>query len=163
MTETLMNEKFDLTPAIKFSKESARKIMEEHHPLYVKHVAEVGFFKEDVPDMMWGDYFKIEDAGILRVFTVRDAAHKLIGYGIYFVRQNLHYSGTRIAACDMIYIDPQYRGGTGEQFIEWIDESLRSEGVNAVTHHAKVYYDFGSMLKRQEYEHVENIYVRRLK
>ena len=162
MSEVLMNEMCDLLPAIRFYNETARKLMIEHEPLYLKHVEEVGFFKEDKPEMMWSDYFKIEDMGRLRVFTVRDSRHNLIGYAIYFVGQNLHYSGVKLAQCDMIFIEKKYRGGTGEKFIEWIDESLKSEGVNAVVHHAKVYYDFGSMLKRQEYEHVENIYVRRL-
>jgi hypothetical protein len=162
MKDVLMNENGDLTPAILFSKENARRLFGEHEPLYKKHVFEVGYFKQDKPEMMWGDYFRIEDAGVLRIFCVRAACSKLIGYAIYFVRQNLHYASTKIAQCDMIYIEPEYRGGTGERFVEWIDGHLKAEGVHAVTHHAKTYYDFGSMLKRQKYEHVENIYVRRL-
>jgi hypothetical protein len=162
MNDVLMNESGDITKGIKFSKESVSKILSEHYPLYVKHVAEVGYFKQDKPDMMWADYFAIEDNGMLRVFCVRDAASKLIGYGLYFVRQNLHYADTKMAQCDMIYIEPEHRGKTGEKFIAWVDQSLKSEGVMVVTHHAKVYYDFGSMLKRQEYTHIENIYVRRL-
>ncbi len=162
MKELLANESGDLTPAVLFSKETIRKIAFEHDPLYKKHCSEVGWFKQDEPQMMWEDYFRIEDVGCLRTYCVRDAGSKLIGYAIYFVRNNLHYAQIKVAQCDMIYIEPPYRGGTGERFIEWVDQSLKAEGVNAVTHHAKVYYDFGSMLKRQEYEHVENIYIRRL-
>jgi hypothetical protein len=159
---TLLNESGAITPAYKFVKETARILIFEHDALYQKHCAEVGYFKQDKPEMMWMDYFKIEDAGMLRIFCVRDAGSKLVGYAMYFVRQNPHYASTYGAQCDMIYILPEHRGGTGEKFIEWIDQSLKAEGVNVVSHHAKVYYDFGNMLKRLNYEHVENIYLKRL-
>lgn len=159
---TLMNESADIIPALKFSKETAGALMAEHEPLYLAHCAEVGFYKQDKPEMLWETYFRIEDVGVLRVFCVRDAAYKLVGYGLFFVTMNPHYASVKMAQCDMIYIKPEYRGGMGEKFIEWMDQSLKDEGVKAVSHHAKVYYDFGSMLKRQEYEHVENIYIRRL-
>lgn len=158
----LMNESGDLIPKTNFSKEKVQNFMADHEPLYLKHCEEVGYYKQDKPEMIWGRYMSLEEAGILRIFTIRDSSYKLIGYGIYFVAQNLHYATAVLAQCDMIYVVPEYRGGMGEKFISWIDESLKSEGVNAVSHHAKVYYDFGSMLKRLEYEHIENIYIRRL-
>lgn len=134
----------------------------EHQPLYIEHCKEVGYFKDFEPEMIWYEYEAIERAGMLRIFTARDASENLIGYGIYFVKRNLHYMKSLVAVCDMIYIKPEFRGGTGENFVQFIDGHLKAEKVNAVSHHAKVYYDFGSMLKRLEYKHVENIYIRRL-
>lgn len=159
--ETLMNESSELVPVLKFCKETIRNLAHEHEPLYLKHIDEVGFFKDNPPDMMWTNYFNLEDMGMLRTFSVRDAGSKLIGYAIYFTHQSLHHSALKISSCDMIYIAPEYRGGTGEEFIAWIDESLRTEGVNAVIHHVKICCDFGSMLKRLKYEHAENVYIRR--
>ena len=160
---TLMNESGELTESYKFHVEQlSPKFIEEHAPLYKDHCQEVGWFKQDDPDMAWGDYLALSKAGMLRIFTVRGADHSLIGYGIMFVRFNMHYSAVKVAYCDMIYIKPEFRGGTGEKFVEYIDGHLKEERVHAVVHHAKKYYDFGSMLKRLEYEHVENIYIRRL-
>ena len=160
---TLMNESGELTPHLKFHVEHlTMKFVTDHEPLYKAHCAEVGWFKEDTPEMMWGDYFAMDKMNVLRIYTVRDAGFNLIGYGIYLVRHNMHYASVKAAYCDMIYIKPEHRGGLGEDFIKWVDQRLKDEGVNSVVHHAKVYYDFGSMLNRLEYEHVENIYIRRL-
>lgn len=150
-------------PETKFALERPQDFCHEHRALYEKHVAEVGAFKDIKPDMLWAEYFMAADIGSVACFTARDASTgRLVGYNIYWIKQNPHYRHSKIAVADMVYLLPEYRGGTGEKFISWCDTMLKGCGVQVVTQHVKTYFEFGSMLKRLEYVHVENLYVRRL-
>lgn len=138
----------------------------EMAPLFEKHYKEISAF-QDIPLKMDLDkYLIIEQAGNLRCFVIRDNEDdiKLIGYAIFFVHTNMHYSDSLQAVQDILYIDKDYRGqGNGQMFIDWCDQELKRMGVDLTYHHVKTKFNFGPMLQKIGYRHVENIYVRDLR
>jgi hypothetical protein len=48
------------------------------------------------------------------------------------------------------------------QFIKWVDEQLKAEGVQVVYAHVKSAFNFGSMLRRLGYQDHDVTYARRL-
>lgn len=146
---------------MQFQREQGFMLFAEMKPLLEKHYHEISHFKDIEFDPDWEQYALNEINGNLRAFTARDENKKLIGYSIYFVRNNLHYRKSKQAVQDVLYIDPDHRG-TGGKFILWCDEQLRSENVQVVYHHVKVAHDFGKLLEKFGYEFVDKIYARRL-
>jgi hypothetical protein len=49
------------------------------------------------------------------------------------------------------------------RLIEHADAQLAAEGVQVVFQHVKTAHNFGPLLERLGYEHVENVYAKRLK
>lgn len=99
---------------------------------------------------------------MLNVFTARhEETNALTGYAIFFVKHNLHYSTSLQAIQDVLYIDQKQRG-FGAKFILWCDQELKKLGVQAVYHHVKTKHDFGPLLKRIGYEHIDQIWGRLL-
>lgn len=146
-----------------FRRELLRDIWGEIQPLLHKHKDEVAHYA-DIPLSPDRDiYFKMEELGMLRLFTARPSASVLVGYAAFFVRPALHYSTSVQANQDVLFITPGHRG-FGRKFIEWCDSQLRHEGVQVVTQHTKVNprLNFGPMLRRIGYECVDEIWARRL-
>jgi GNAT superfamily N-acetyltransferase len=140
-----------LEPQARFNAETGIEIVEEiaHYP--------------DIPLACdYAAYFKMEAAGCLRIYTVRNPA--LIGYAIFQVRHSLHYAGSLQAMQDVIYIDPAYRlGRLGMRFLAWCETQLKCEGVQVLMHHVKERHPaLGRILKRQGYEVMDVLYTKRL-
>lgn len=146
---------------MKYQREKAHDVIAEIKPLIEKHYLEIAHFQDIplVPD--YQAYMNAEDNGALRVFTVRSEDGLMIGYAIFFVRLNIHYSTSLQASQDILFVDPDHRG-TGAKFILWCDQQLKDEGVQAVYHHVKEAHNFGPMLERMGYQLVDLIYTRRL-
>lgn len=146
---------------MKYQREFAPAIFADLLPLLIKHYKEIAHYPdiELVPD--WGTYAQLEQNGVLRVYTLRDDESNLIGYGIFFVKQNLHYSNSLQAVQDILFVEPKKRG-IGLAFMKWCDKQLKTEGVQVVYHHVKKSHNFGQMLERQGYELVDFIYGKRL-
>lgn len=172
-------------PSLAFARESlSPALWDEITPLLVAHWREIATFQDIELSPAVDVYEASEDAGILRIFTVRNgglrrndgghnsscqcsncaaiAAQSLVGYAIYFVRPAPHYRHSLQAVQDVLFLHPSVRGGTGYKFIAWCDEQLAAEGVQVVAQHVKLSHDFGQLLVRQGYEAVETIYVKRL-
>lgn len=145
---------------MKFAKEFGRDIVEEIAPLLVLHYKEIAHYQDIPLEPALDKYLSIEDEGLLRVYTARKDG-KLVGYSIYFIRHNLHYSSSKQALQDILFIHPEHRG-TGGKLIAWCDEQLRAEGVQAVYHHVKAAHNFGPLLERMGYKLIDLIYARRL-
>lgn len=95
--------------------------------------------------------------------TTADGTLALVGYAIFFVNHNLHYSTSFQAVQDVLYFDKHLRGqGLGFKFIDWCDQQLKADGVQVVYHHVKTKFNFGPLLEELGYKHIENIYGRRL-
>jgi len=133
-------------------------------PLLAEHWLEVAHYLDIPLDVDQEAYEQIEDAGALRVFTARDAAGVMFGYAVYFVRSNLHYRRSKQAVQDVLYVDPEHRGGLGIRMLKWNHEQLRAEGVQVVYQHVKRKpgLNFGPLLKRLGYEAIDDIYGLRL-
>jgi hypothetical protein len=143
-----------------FKREQLSNVLEELKPLLEAHYLEIAHYRDIplIPD--YEGYLRIESTGALRVFTIRED-DKLIGYGLFFVKTNFHYSTSLQAVQDILFLSKERRGH-GKKFISWCDEQLRSEGVQVVYHHVKAAHNFGALLVRSGYELVDLIYAKRL-
>jgi GNAT superfamily N-acetyltransferase len=142
----------------------AEKISDCHAeamPLLVAHWQEIAHYKDIPLNPDIDTYLKLEEFGMTRCYVARDNDGTMLGYAIYFVKPNLHYKESLQAVQDILYVSPKHRK-TGGSFIKWCDEQLRADGVQVVHQHVKVEHNFGPLLERFGYEHVEHIYSRRL-
>jgi GNAT superfamily N-acetyltransferase len=144
-----------------YQREAAQFLWEEGWPLGLKHWAEIAHYK-DIPMAPDVDtYNRLEAAGALRCFTVRDSG-KLIGYAAFMVQRHLHYD-IKYAAQDVLFVDEAHRAGrTGYKLIRFSEERLRAEGVALVTQHVKKTNNVGRLLERMGYEEVDAVYAKRL-
>lgn len=151
-----------ITEHLRFQDEKATDLFTEAKPLLEAHWREIATWQDIPLDPEWEMYTLAEDAGHLRTYTFRDHG-ELKGYAVFFVRQNLHYRGSRQANQDIIWVSPEYRKQLlGARFLQWCDEQLRADGVQVVSHHVKLTHDFGPTLQRLGYQQVEAIWQRRL-
>jgi len=134
---------------------------EEVAPLLELHYTEIAHYTDIQLNPDFASYIAAEDAGTLRCFTARDESGLLIGYATFFIMRNPHYRSSIQAAQDVLFIETTRRG-FGMRFIDWCDRELQAEGCQTVYHHMKKKHDFGRMLERLGYEHVDQIYARRL-
>ncbi len=148
--------------ATTYQRESVRDCIKEAWPLLLAHWGEVAHYPDIPLDPDDAAYFELEDAGFLRVFTVRREG-ELIGYAVFLVGPNPHYRTSLQAKQDILFLLPVYRGSRiGYKFIKYCDDQLRDESVQVVYHHVKPKVDFGPLLKHIGYEFTETIYGRRL-
>lgn len=139
----------------------SRALCDEMFPLLELHYKEIAHFK-DIP--LAPDFDKYEAAwkrGGLKIFTAREKNGELVGYAVFFVAKNMHYSTSLQAVQDVLFIHPQRRG-FGKFFIPWCDDRLREDGIEVVMHHIKVAHDFGPFMESIGYEWIERIFARRL-
>lgn len=147
-----------------FARESVSDVMSEIEPLLRAHYEEVSFYKDIPLQPDFDRYVQAEKSGALRVFTAR-VNTDLVGYAVYFVQPNLHYSSSLQAQQDILYIHPSHRkGGAGIWLIRHADEQLAAEGVQVVIQHVKARADlnFGPLLERLGYELMDHLYTKRL-
>lgn len=144
-----------------FQRERFDTIFDEAYPLFELHFKEIAHYQDIPLAPELKTYTHLEDIGAARTFTSRDESGALIGYAVFFVKHNIHYSSSLQASQDIIFLHPEKRG-EGYKFIAWCDEQLRAEGVQVVYHHTKAKHSFGPTLERMGYELVDLIYGRRL-
>jgi hypothetical protein len=141
-------------------------LLDETLPLVRAHWREVAHYADIPLDPDASAYHHAEFRGFLRVYTARKVGplgdHRLVGYAAYFVRPSIHYASSVQASQDVIYVSPECRGSTGARLIQFADEQLAGEGVQAVYHHVKVAHNWGRLLERMGYEAVDVIYAKRL-
>lgn len=158
---------------MRFARETLDAVWSEITPLLVKHWQEIAHYKDIALEPDWEQYLKLEELGLLRVYTAREESEeqtergenytteKLRGYAVFLVRHNPHYKSSLQANQDILFVDPEHRG-LGGQFILWCDEQLKAEGVQVVYQHVKAEHNFGRMLERFGYKLVDLIFARRL-
>lgn len=130
-------------------------------PLLYAHWKEIAHYQdiELVPDR--GRYEELERRGVVRTYTAR---HRdlLVGYALFLVAPSLHYAQILQANQDVVYLQPNMRGGAGYRFLTYCTDQLQAEGVEVVYHHTKRAHNFGRVLERQGFELVDLIYAKRL-
>ena len=95
--------------------------------LEIEHQKDIREFDPD-----WETYEALEQAGILKVFTVRSEG-KLVGYYSCVVSPSLHSRGLLQAAVDAIYLHPDYRKGlTGYKLIKFAEKCLKEDNVKII-------------------------------
>jgi len=130
-------------------------------PLLEKHWKEVAHYPDIHLNVDWYRYVALEEIGALKIFTARSDMGQLLGYAISIVQPHMHYRQSLQAVQDVLFISEDHRG-FGKKFIEWCDDRLRDDDVQAVYHHVKVAHNFAPMLERMGYELIDRVYGRRL-
>lgn len=131
-------------------------------PMFEEHYKEIARYKDIPLKLNIDKYSHIAGSGGFK-FYVAYQDNLIQGYAGFFVSPHMHYDDSLQANQDVIYIDKKLRKtGIGSKFIEYCDDELKKLGVQVVYHHSKVAADFGPTLKNLGYEHVENIYGKRL-
>jgi GNAT superfamily N-acetyltransferase len=143
-----------------FNRESFLRVTGDLSPLIKEHYKEIAHYQDIPLAPDWDIYKRAEQMRSLYIYTARIDS-KLVGYAIFFVRPNLHYSGSLQAQQDILFIKKEHRG-FGRHFIKWCDDELRKEGVQVVMHHVKAKHNFGPMLERMGYELIDHIFMKRL-
>jgi hypothetical protein len=144
-----------------FNQEKMSDILTEVKPLLFLHYKEIAHYQDIPLEPDWEAYQKLEELGVMRIYTARNDTHQLVGYALFFLKANLHYKSSLQAAQDILFIHPEHRG-FGAKFLLWCDQQLKADGVQAVYHHVKKEHNFGPLLEKFGYELVDLIYARRL-
>lgn len=110
---------------------------------------EIEIEHERVPlDVNWPEYRKMEKAGVLRPFFMRQG-DRLIGYSVFFVTCPLHHGLTKWAINDLIYLAPEHRRGwAGVRLIREPERALRDLGVQVISYQVKTSGRLGSRERR---------------
>lgn len=155
----------------------SEKLFGEMAPLLIAHWREVSQFKDIPLAPAFASYLERQDAGNLRVFTVRtwasgdyggpDGPHRsapyLCGYAVFFVQPNPHYTGSLQASADVLFLHPDVRARTAMRFLKWCDDQLASEGCELVYHRVKLSKDWSKILERIGYAPVDLTLVKDLR
>lgn len=147
---------------VTFQEESAKDCFAEALPLLHAHWEEVANYKDIPLQPDYETYEALHEMGKLKTYTARDLFGKLIGYFVAFVSYHPHHKNSLQANLDIIFILPQYRGGTGKRFIPWCEKQLRESGVQVVYQHLKIKHDKESLMLRLGYEPIDRVYGKRL-
>lgn len=79
-------------------------------------------------DMDWEIYGKLEDLGLLKIFTARDAGN-LVGYLWVIVSPNIHSKGTHTAQDDGLFVAKPYRGtSVAVRLVQFVEKCLKEDG-----------------------------------
>ena len=148
---------------IKFAVESYYNVLLELRPMLEQHWAEISWYQDEVPyDPDWDRYAKMADAGMLHIVTARDEG-KLIGYYISLLTAGMHYRSTVYAMNDVLFVDPEYRGGTvAYRMFKYAFEQLKAAGAQIITIHMKTDAPFEKLCQKlgmQKQEYLYSIYI----
>lgn len=146
---------------IHFGAETIEDSWNDALPLMKEHWDEIEEFKDIPLDPNFEMYKKMDEMQILRVFTARDEAYKLLGYCVYAVQMNPLSQKIRQANQNALFIKKGSRG-FGKKFISYCDDLLKREGINLVFHHVSPKHDYSPILRRLGYSESYNVYSRRL-
>jgi N-acetylglutamate synthase-like GNAT family acetyltransferase len=105
-------------------------------------------------------YLIIEGGGNLLLVTARDEG-VLVGYSIMFVDNHIHYSDTKVAINDVLYLSTKYRKGmAGVRLIKVTEAECRKLGVKKIFWHIKTDHNFGPIMERLGYKPAEINYTK---
>ena len=146
-----------------YQAETVEQVLPEMSSLNELHYDEIATHKDlKVLKPDYDKYLEMERLGMLRVFTVRNQVEErgittmaegryrgdLIGYFVTFISPHMHYSDCIYALNDILYIHPDYRGGTvGYRLFKEAMQDLRDNTeATILCIHMKVEYPFRQLL-----------------
>lgn len=146
---------------IGYNVETLAQCLEEMKPLLEEHYSEIAMYKDKIelnPD--YDTYFALEENGHLHIVTVRDEG-KLIGYYVSYIHKNMHYQDHLFAVNDVLFLHPDYRGGTvAYRMIRYAEEQLKALGVSVIMLHMKVAYPFEELCQALGMDKAEYVYTK---
>lgn len=138
-------------------------LAEEMVPLFVKHFGEIARFKDIPLKPNLAQYYALENAGCLRVYTARHDGC-LVGYSVFTLARHPHFADSLQANEELLYLEPNERKGrVGVQFIDFCDSQLAADGAEVIYHSVRTNYDYSELLRRRGYELVDWLYARRIR
>ena len=148
------------TTATTFHRETVEEAGGAIASLAPSHLSEADPREKHHPDPDWDFYQALEDTGVLRIYTVRDGSGGLAGYAVLVVRESPHFRGSVRASQDLLYVQEEFRSGRlGIEFLGYIEEQLRQEGVEVIHHAAKLSLPaLRTILSRLDYTPTEVIF-----
>jgi len=147
-----------------FQRETYEDVIGDIRPILELHWREVARYPDIPLQPNWTAYEHLQALDILRIYTGREDG-RLIGYSIFVVHKDLHYSTSLTADEDLLFLAPEYRKGrVGLQLMQFAEAELTAEGVQLVKRRTKVAerLNFGALLERMGYEPIDVIYGKRL-
>lgn len=146
---------------IEYSEETVDECLMEIIPLLREHWEEIAWYKDKIklnPD--YGVYYQMEANGILHIVTARDDG-KLIGYYISLVTPNPHYKDHFFAVNDILFVLPEYRGGTtAYRMFKYAFDKLTERGASVITIHMKTDAMFDGLCEKLGMERQEYLYTK---
>ena len=106
-------------------------------------------------DMDWDAYEKLEEAGMLKIFTARDG-DTLVGYLWVLLTPNLHSKGSVLACDDCFFVAASHRGKTvAKKLLEFTEACLREDGLKVFHIVGTTEKPINSFMKRMGYVEIE--------
>ena len=136
------------------------ELIEELLPLLEYHHKEIMPYPDVVVNIDKEKYLTMEKLGLARCFIARDDG-KIVGYNNFIVSEHIHYRQHVQALCDVMFIDPKFRNGTGMKFIKWCDKQLFEEGVSEIHYTVQAKLDYSSILERMGYIQHARVFTKR--
>lgn len=107
-------------------------------------------------------YQACEQNESLKIFTAREDG-QLVGYFAVIITRSLHYADHKFANNDVIFMHKDHRKGSASiKLIKFAMECLKEDGVSMLMMNVKVHRPYDIILKRLKFDHVENVYSKRL-
>lgn len=145
---------------MEYNQESFINVYKDATGLISKHHDEVTIFDGVNLDLDISKYQRLDDLGLLKVFTVRSEGI-LVGYSSFFLSSHTHHKNTVHAHMDTIYIHPKFRG-IGADFANYCDDQLVYCDVNFVHRGFPSDNNWGEKLIDYGYEEKEITYIKEI-
>ncbi len=117
---------------VSYAVEQFSDFIEEVKPLLTLHWRELNKNPDIELNPDFSKYLRVEKFGGVVFYTVREEG-KLVGYSCYFIAMHPHYIQAKWATSDLFWLHPDHRSqGIGSGFFAFMEEDLRSKGVNVM-------------------------------
>lgn len=150
---------------VEIAVERLKDAIEDAKPLLEEHWREIAVYKDIPLEPDWGFYQMADNAGILRIYTVREERTRdMLGYAVFIVKAHAHYRGHKWALNDIVWLHPKYRQmNIGRALVREWERDLQALGVHVVHVNAKVQHPaLAYLLNEEGYAPVEAGYEKRL-
>ncbi len=108
-------------------------------------------------DIDWDLLVKLDTLNFIRVYTLGD-----VGVAVALLSPSIHERGKRVAVIETIYMERSYRVHS-QDFLEYIENELRAEGVHSLTIGLPPKYgDKPRLLEGKPYKKTDNLFMRTL-
>lgn len=114
-------------------------------------------------DFEWPFYLDAETAGFMRLYVAREA-EKMVGAALYTVATMPHHRSFKLAECDSISVDMDYRGlSIGRTLYQFAESNLIAEGVDYITHRSRLVYDTKPMFESLGFDKIETVFMKKVR
>ena len=144
---------------MKIAHECFTNVKEDIKPLLDLHWAETEPNQDTIKlDPDWAEYFRLSEAGVLKIFTARDN-ERLVGYCVVMVSQSIHHKDHIFAGTDVVYIHPEFRkSSTGLDLIKFAENYCEENGASIMTLNMKTSHPFDSLMLNMGFDLIERVY-----